>query len=418
MFVDADKEPLVQYFEHSVRLLRPGGLLLCDNAFFHGSVVDPSDHSPAVEGVRAFNRLAATDPRVVSAVIPIRDGVVIAVKVAGMSGRRDWLTALYAAGITPASFLPDASIGRLGEPEDEPQAGVELVEDGELRVHPVASHPPPAAVGFLDGIQQWKVVGYDGVRPIAVAYVAAAVRRRGPDGRLRTALLGSARAGRGAGRDAGRAAAAGDRRRRTGGGRAETEGPPAAAGAGAGSACGARCIAPAQALERELGRRAVERLGDAEWLVVDGQLAVSAVLARHPRALGVIKSHGAQFLEGRHLERALTVPAAHRTSVFRVHGGHGRTEVDSWYLRLWPWEGRDLLLRIDAHRDGARHRIPEPGRRGSAAGSSPSARPLAAPDARFDRLLYPIHDVETYLRSRAPGDLLASPASRLPRTGT
>ena len=82
VFVDADKEPLVQYFEHSVRLLRPGGLLLCDNAFFHGSVVDPNDHSLPVEGVRAFNRLAATDPRVVSAVMPIRDGVVIGVKVA------------------------------------------------------------------------------------------------------------------------------------------------------------------------------------------------------------------------------------------------------------------------------------------------------------------------------------------------
>jgi predicted O-methyltransferase YrrM len=82
VFVDADKEPLPRYFEWSVRLLRPGGLLLCDNAFFHGSVADPDDHSPQAEGVRAFNRLAATDPRVISAVIPIRDGVVIAVKVA------------------------------------------------------------------------------------------------------------------------------------------------------------------------------------------------------------------------------------------------------------------------------------------------------------------------------------------------
>ena len=82
VFVDADKDPLPRYFEWSVRLLRPGGLLLCDNAFFHGSVVDPSDQSPQAEGVRAFNRLAATDRRVVSAVIPIRDGVVIGVKVA------------------------------------------------------------------------------------------------------------------------------------------------------------------------------------------------------------------------------------------------------------------------------------------------------------------------------------------------
>jgi predicted O-methyltransferase YrrM len=83
VFVDADKEPLAQYFERSVRLLRSGGLLLCDNAFFHGAVVDATDRSPPVEGVRAFNHLAATDPRVVSAVIPIRDGVVIGVKVAG-----------------------------------------------------------------------------------------------------------------------------------------------------------------------------------------------------------------------------------------------------------------------------------------------------------------------------------------------
>jgi predicted O-methyltransferase YrrM len=82
VFVDADKEPLAEYFEQSVRLLRSGGLLLCDNAFFHGAVVDDSDHTAAAEGVRAFNRLAATDPRVVSAVAPIRDGVVIGVKVA------------------------------------------------------------------------------------------------------------------------------------------------------------------------------------------------------------------------------------------------------------------------------------------------------------------------------------------------
>jgi hypothetical protein len=44
--------------------------------------------------------------------------------------------------------------------------------------------------------------------------------------------------------------------------------------------------------------------------------------------------------------------------------------------------------------------------------------PIATPDARFDRLLYPIHDVETYLKTRAPRDFLASRASRLPRTGT
>ena len=81
VFIDADKEPLPEYFEWSVRLLRSGGLLLCDNAFLHGTVVEADNDAPATEGVRAFNRLAASDPRVVSTIVPLRDGIVVAVKV-------------------------------------------------------------------------------------------------------------------------------------------------------------------------------------------------------------------------------------------------------------------------------------------------------------------------------------------------
>jgi hypothetical protein len=44
--------------------------------------------------------------------------------------------------------------------------------------------------------------------------------------------------------------------------------------------------------------------------------------------------------------------------------------------------------------------------------------PLATPDARWDRLLYPIHDVESYLKARIPRDLVPAFGSRLPRTGT
>lgn len=82
VFVDADKTPLEEYFRHAMRLLRRGGVLLCDNAFFNGRVTDPNDREPDIEGVRAFNRLAATDPRLVAAVIPVRDGLVVGVKVA------------------------------------------------------------------------------------------------------------------------------------------------------------------------------------------------------------------------------------------------------------------------------------------------------------------------------------------------
>ena len=82
IFVDADKEPLAQYYDWSMRLLRRGGLLLCDNAFFHGAAIDPADVTPAAEGVRAFNRLAADDPRLVATVVPVRDGLLIGLKVA------------------------------------------------------------------------------------------------------------------------------------------------------------------------------------------------------------------------------------------------------------------------------------------------------------------------------------------------
>jgi len=335
-----------------------------------------------------------------------------------MTARRDWLDGLYASGVTPASFLPDASLGRAHEPDEDAAAAgvdVEMVEDAELRVHPVPPRPTPGGVSFLDGIQQWRVIGYDGVQPVALAYVAAAVRRRGPDRRLSTAAW--------AARELVIAPASVLRpERRAALETAGLESVPIEVDEG---------VQPVQALEalrrevhraragleRQLGEQAVAGLGAGGWLVVDGQLAVSATLAKHRRAIGVIKSHGAQFLSGRHLERALTVPANHRTSVFRVRGGHGRTEVDSWYQRLWPWEGRDLhygLIRVEVARS------PDPGIQAPEVSGWLQAEraPLSAPDARFDRLLYPIHDVEAYLRSRAPRDLATSPASRLPRTGT
>lgn len=81
VFLDADKAPLGDYFHEALRLLRLGGLLLCDNAFIEGRVADPDDTKPDVEGVRTCNRLAASDTRLVSAIIPVRDGLTVGVKV-------------------------------------------------------------------------------------------------------------------------------------------------------------------------------------------------------------------------------------------------------------------------------------------------------------------------------------------------
>jgi predicted O-methyltransferase YrrM len=80
VFIDADKEPLPRYFEWGMKLLRVGGLLLCDNAFFHGAAVDPNDRSESAVGVRKFNELASRDPRLVATIIQVRDGLVVGVK--------------------------------------------------------------------------------------------------------------------------------------------------------------------------------------------------------------------------------------------------------------------------------------------------------------------------------------------------
>jgi hypothetical protein len=150
---------------------------------------------------------------------------------------------------------------------------------------------------------------------------------------------------------------------------------------------------------------------------VDGVLSDSPALSGHPRALGVVKSHGAQYFEGAELERALTLPAGHRTSVFRPRPRGARREIHSWYLRLWPWEGNDLLyglVRLEARAHSDTVALASP----LSAWLMRERAPLATPDRRWDRLLYPIHDVETYLRARAPRDLIPPPASRLPRTGS
>src|SRR5207247_27262 len=275
-----------------------------------------------------------------------------------------------------------------------------------------AAGPPPTASPH--GSQQGRVVGYDGVVPIVRAYVAAAVRRRGVDKRLRTALEAAGEFA------VAPLAALGGEQRAALEAHIDVVDLPDLAPSQPGPVLEAarRAVDGArQTLERALAERALRLLGEREWLIVDGLLSVSGKLAAHPRALGVIKSFGTQFFEGEALRRALTLAMGQRTSVFRARGGHARNDVYSWYLRLWPWEGNDLLyglLRIEAR--AAEETIAAAG--GVSSWLLGERAPVSTPDARWDRLLYPIHDVETYLRSRAPRDFLPASGSRLPRTGT
>ena len=76
VFLDADKESYPAYLAEARRLLRPGGLLVADNAFWKGKVVaEPAPDDKATRGVRAFNRALAEDPEFSATVVPTGDGV-------------------------------------------------------------------------------------------------------------------------------------------------------------------------------------------------------------------------------------------------------------------------------------------------------------------------------------------------------
>ena len=80
VFVDADKESYTLYLEEAARLLRPGGVLLADNAFWQGRVVDEDDDEPPTLGVRAFNRALASGSDFRATVLPVGDGVALGIR--------------------------------------------------------------------------------------------------------------------------------------------------------------------------------------------------------------------------------------------------------------------------------------------------------------------------------------------------
>jgi predicted O-methyltransferase YrrM len=80
VFLDADKESYTAYYERALVLMREGGLLLADNTLWGGRVIDAADRKPSTEGIRAFNRLLATDQRTDLSLVPIGDGLTMARK--------------------------------------------------------------------------------------------------------------------------------------------------------------------------------------------------------------------------------------------------------------------------------------------------------------------------------------------------
>ncbi len=79
-FIDADKENYDAYYERSLRLMRPGGLILVDNTLWGGSVIDSAKRDAATEAIRAFNAKLSQDERITLAMTPVGDGLTLARK--------------------------------------------------------------------------------------------------------------------------------------------------------------------------------------------------------------------------------------------------------------------------------------------------------------------------------------------------
>jgi predicted O-methyltransferase YrrM len=79
-FIDADKENYIAYYETCLKLLRPGGLIVVDNVLWNGAVINHTDQSESTSAIRRFNQIFAADERVTKAMIPVADGLAMAVK--------------------------------------------------------------------------------------------------------------------------------------------------------------------------------------------------------------------------------------------------------------------------------------------------------------------------------------------------
>jgi hypothetical protein len=297
--------------------------------------------------------------------------------------------ALAVRGVTPASAVPESSAGRSEEAVIRP---ARLLEDSSLSWHPVgAAEPWLVPVAFLDGVQHAELVGYAGSSPIIIGEIAAAVRER-RERRLHTVVESRRRLA--IARPSALAAAGDvlDQSQSIALPEDETAHPVRD------MAQAARILDRARgALELDVAEH--YRAGSQEWLIVDGALSESPAWSLDQRMLGVSKSHSTLPFDGAELDHYLRLPVGHRSSIYSPET-RSMAPVHAWALRLWPWEGRDLfygLVRVEA---APVNGTPEMADLLSQRLLAERA-PVSTPDARWDRLLYGVHSVGQFLRSRA-----------------
>jgi predicted O-methyltransferase YrrM len=80
VFIDADKPNYLKYYEACLPLVRKNGIIAIDNTLWSGAVADPSQKDADTVALRQFNDALHADQRVVLSMLPLGDGVTLALK--------------------------------------------------------------------------------------------------------------------------------------------------------------------------------------------------------------------------------------------------------------------------------------------------------------------------------------------------
>ncbi len=80
IFIDADKQNYIMYYEMGLRLLRKGGLIAVDNTLWSGAVADPENNEPGTRAIRRFNDMLKQDDRISQSLLTIGDGLTLILK--------------------------------------------------------------------------------------------------------------------------------------------------------------------------------------------------------------------------------------------------------------------------------------------------------------------------------------------------
>ncbi len=79
-FIDADKGNYDGYYERALQLVRPGGLIAIDNVLWSGQVADPQIQDASTQAIRTLNAKLHQDERITLSLVPIGDGLTLALK--------------------------------------------------------------------------------------------------------------------------------------------------------------------------------------------------------------------------------------------------------------------------------------------------------------------------------------------------